>query len=231
MGRWIESDNILLPPRQDCAGTRLSVFAAEMDSPAHAPHLEWAIKEREDLADRWDGVPLRASKEVVEELLDQDPKVGHFAHFAVHGISDPTANRQHLILEGNKRLTVTALVGAYRCGEVPPRFSFVFLNACQVGTPGSELGEVAGFPGGLVRGGVTGVVAPLWDVDDELAYAGAVRFYENVFDKGKSVAEALREWRRDYGKGPTTPIAYTFYGHPNLKLRKPNGETPERERP
>jgi CHAT domain-containing protein len=117
-------------------------------------------------------------------------------------------------------VSALTVIGAYRCGQTP-RFSFVFMNACQVGIPGEVLGEVGGFPGELVRGGAYGVIAPLWDVHDDVAQDCAMAFYKAVFKEGKSVAEALRETRATYkSDSSTTPVAYVFYGHPSLKLRK-----------
>ena len=46
---------------------------------------------------------------------------------------------------------------------------FVFLNACQVASDKRVLGDYGGFASTLLRIGATGVVAPLWNVDDDVA--------------------------------------------------------------
>ena len=54
---------------------------------------------------------------------------------------------------------------------------FVFLNACQVGTDERVLGDYGGFASTLLRIGAVGVVAPLWNVKDDVAAAFARQFY------------------------------------------------------
>jgi CHAT domain-containing protein len=150
-----------------------------------------------------------------------EPKTGgQLIHFAVHGVSDPDANDQALLLDDKTRLLPSALAGRFRCGETPA-FSFVFLNACQVGTAASCLGQAAGFPGDLIRGGTLGFLAPLWDVDDEVARAFAERFYAATLDEHQTLGEVLAAQRAKYAaEGSTTPMAYIYYGHPNLRLTR-----------
>ena len=70
-----------------------------------------------------------------------------------------------------------------------------------------------------MRGGVSGFIAPLWEVVDVQAHDLALAFYAAVFKDGKRVGEALRELRRGYDKSKhTTPLAYIYYGHPKLLL-------------
>ena len=81
------------------------------------------------------------------------------------------------------------------------------LSACETG-----LGEVAGGEGllGLQRAfqvaGAHSVIASLWKVDDERTRALMTRFYENLWRKNQSPAQALREaqlsmLRGDQGRG------------------------------
>jgi hypothetical protein len=221
IGRWIPRDYIRMPPFAVCNIRKFQVFAS--------PYTNASTRQRELLA------AVEEQKKLIAEYPDWNPEryearrsdlnkvkadktEGKAVHFAVHGLSDPAGNRQQLILE-DARVDSSTLIGAYTCGQTP-RFSFVFMNACQVGIPGEVLGEVGGFPGELVRGGTYGVIAPLWDVHDDVAQECAMEFYKAVFKEGKSVAEALRERRATYTSDSTTPVAYVFYGHPSLKLRK-----------
>ena len=116
-------------------------------------------------------------------------------------------------------LPASAMTGAHNCGETP-RFSFVFLNACQVGTPGRSLGHAGGFPGVLVRGGTAGFIAPLWDVHDNDARIAAESFYQATLAEACSVGEALCARRKTYSDQSTTPMAYIYYGHPSLRLSR-----------
>lgn len=221
MGRWVESDHIQLPPACTCAIQKFLVFASQYGLKSKQPELKQAVEERAALVATyagWLAEGLEARKAEFEKVMKAPKTPGTAVHFAVHGLSDPDANRQQLVLEDLK-VPASALGAGHTCGDAP-RFSFVFMNACQVGVAGKELGMLAGFPGQLVEAGCFGVVAPLWNVIDTDARATAEAFYKAVFDEGKSVAEALRERRATYTDGSTTPVAYIYYGHPGLKLTK-----------
>jgi hypothetical protein len=221
MGRWIPRDYIRMPPAAVCDVHKFQVVASPFtQNSTRQRELLAAVEEQKQLVAEyadWHPEPYQARKSDLEKVKG-DRTAGKAVHFAVHGLSDPAGNRQQLILE-DARIAATTLIGAYQCGQTP-RFAFVFMNACQVGIPGKMLGEVGGFPGELVGGGAYGVIAPLWDVHDDVARACAIAFYKAVFRDGKSVAEALRERRATYTSESTTPVAYVYYGHPALRLRK-----------
>jgi hypothetical protein len=219
MGRWLDDEQVMLPPPPALTVQRLSVVASEYGLASGQRKLTEAIAEREHLCGTWDGQPFEATTGDLAVLASGAKLAGHLVHFAVHGFSDPVANAQSLLLADKSELPASALVGGHRCGE-QARFAFVFLNACQVGTPGRSLGQAGGFPGALLRGGANGVIAPLWDVDDAAARTLAERFYDDVFRHGRGVGAAMRDRRRGYDGDATTPVAYIFYGHPTLALRR-----------
>ena len=80
----------------------------------------------------------------------------------------------------------------------------------------------------FLRAGASGVVAALWNVEDEVASRVADEFYTSVYggDGAPSVAEALRRIRATYtadnvdaGTGDSaTFVAYQLFGHPRLRL-------------
>ncbi|MDB5752127.1 MAG: hypothetical protein JWP65_2548 [Ramlibacter sp.] len=219
MGRWLDDEQVMLPPPRALEVQRVSVVASKYGLAAGQRELTHAIAERTKLCDEWQGQPFEATADDLVTLASGAKLAGHLVHLAVHGFSDPMANAQSLLLADKSELPASALAGGHNCGE-PPRFAFVFLNACQVGTPGRSLGQAGGFPGALLRGGANGVIAPLWDVDDSMAFAVAQDFYERVFRDGSSVAAALQARRRCYDGDATTPVAYIYYGHPALALRR-----------
>ncbi len=116
-----------------------------------------------------------------------------------------------------------------------PHGPFVFLNACQVASDESVLGDYAGFASTLMRIGAAGVVAPLWNVRDDVAAAVARDFYAATLAATPvSAAEAMRAIRATYteagaradnGQGDpkqhATLIAYQVFGHPRLVLTQP----------
>jgi CHAT domain-containing protein len=161
----------------------------------------------------------------MDKLVVQAKASGCGIHFAVHGYSDPVADDQYLILadKGGRRLSPTGLLGARMPGE-PARYDFAFMNACQVGTPGTMLGLASGFPAAFLADGAKGFVAPLWNVKDSFAGKMAADFYRDVLMNGtSSVANFFAERRYNYSceTDTTCPWAYIFYGHPRLILRNP----------
>jgi CHAT domain-containing protein len=111
-------------------------------------------------------------------------------------------------------------VGGSKLSEAP----FVYLNACQVGTGNAVLGDYAGLAANFVKAGASGVVAPLWKVDDVIARKIALRLYPAWFGK-TPVGEALRRERvafaTDAAPTSATLLAYQFFGHPALSLPRP----------
>jgi CHAT domain-containing protein len=106
---------------------------------------------------------------------------------------------------------------------MPPGDPFVFLNACQVGGGEQILGDYAGLAEAFLFAGASGVVAPLWSIDDRLARELAVRFYERTFE-GAGPADVLRRERAAFRSAPdvtsATFLAYQYFGHPALRLRR-----------
>lgn len=219
MGRWLEDSNVMLPPAVTLEVKRVTAVASKYGLSSGQRELKQALAEQQYLREKWLAVPLEAVKADMEAMVSGAKIPGHLVHFAVHGYSDPNVNNQALLLDDRNQLPATALTGAYTCGETP-RFSFVFLNACQVGSPGRTLGHAGGFPGVLVRRGTLGFIAPLWDVDDDLACAHAQAFYDETFEREQPVGAVLHARRGTYKEdGSTTPMAYIYYGHPALRLR------------
>ncbi|MEO8451678.1 MAG: CHAT domain-containing protein [Gemmatimonadota bacterium] len=221
IGRWWIDNEIVACPPATVTARKLTAVAAGYGG--GQPHLPSALAEQAVLVQNYDAEARDATLAGIAPLITSPNVPGHFVHFAVHGYSHPNANEQALVLADNKDLRPGALVGAYTCGAVP-RFSFVFLNACQVAAAGSRLGQAAGFPGAIIRGGALGFVAPLWQVDDDAARTIAERFYEEVFDSRRPVGEVLVATRKSYDPArTTTPLAYIFYGHPLLRIDRPAG--------
>jgi hypothetical protein len=218
MGRWLEDESVDLPPAVTVDVRRATAVAARYDPrQTGLRELKESLAEREALG-KLKFIPLEARLDDLRAVVSGAVAPGHLIHFAVHGLSAPNENSQTLLLADGHQLSASALSGAYRRGDVP-RFVFVFLNACQVGTAGTSFGQAAGFPATLVRRGVLGFVAPLWDVDDALARAFAERFYKDTLTGAETVGAVLRAGRAAYRPDQsTTPLAYIYYGHPALRL-------------
>ncbi|HYW52033.1 MAG TPA: CHAT domain-containing protein [Gemmatimonadaceae bacterium] len=106
--------------------------------------------------------------------------------------------------------------------------SFLFMNACQVGVGGEELGMYAGFAGMAISAGFSGFIGPLWSVNDQVAKQIAIDFYRRSFGTDgkppRPVADVLADMRSSYMSEPdpkrrqSTWLAYVHYGHPHFTL-------------
>ena len=167
------------------------------------------------------------------DLFDSRPEYD-VLHVALHGKYDAQGGQEGIVLLKKSPaggavaqfLTPTMLEG----GSLP-HGPFVFLNACQVASDETVLGDYAGFASTLLRIGAGAVVAPLWNVKDDVAHTVARSFYAATLGADAvSAAEAMRALRATYTeegaraedpKLHATLIAYQVFGHPRLHLTKP----------
>jgi hypothetical protein len=225
VGRWLRHRKVPKPPPHDVQLRTVLIFASDYGKSASLARLPQALKEQQNLKVNLPAYGLEAETyeatfENIEQLLDQERKRGTAIHFAVHGHRriQPGASEEHLVFADGRPISPSMLAGGR---EDDPRFDLVFINACQIGTAAESLGQAAGFPGALIKAGAKAFLAPLWNVHDTTARSIAEAFYEQTLQDGVSVAEFLSERRRLYEpKGTTTPLAYIFYGHPRLRVRK-----------
>ncbi len=173
--------------------------------------------EAEDLMRAYRGTSVEASLRSLLDLLKGNPPAD-LLHFAVHGKYDPDGTENGLALTDGYFLRPPQVQG-----RKLPGAPFVFLNACQVGSGSLILGDYAGLAAAFLRGGASGVVAPLWSVKDDVARAIALDFYGRCL-AGEAPASALRTARRAFTDSPETTsatyLAYQFFGHPRMQLQR-----------
>jgi hypothetical protein len=228
VGRWLLGPrSVRVPPAREVAVRSMAVVVGDYKSSRRLRPLPQAEAEGETLADRYGAHRLAATAPELNLLFGGGPDTGVDAiHFACHGEVDPNdAATGKVFLNDDQPLDPVHFLQA-RVGRTHE--PFLFLNACQVGQAGESLGDYAGFAGSCLRNGFRGFVAPLWSVDDGIAHAIALDFYERAFgpDDGAPtpVAEVLRDVRarfpEDVDIPPSTWLAYVFYGNPRLILRR-----------
>jgi CHAT domain-containing protein len=155
-------------------------------------------------------------------------------HVALHGQHDPQGLEDGVVLvqadaAGHPTpsfFNATQVIGLENHTNQP----FVFLNACQVGSGEAILGTYAGFATNLLRTRASGVVAPLWNVDDDVAARITHDFYAAAYAENPvPIAEILRTVRAKYTEAAVrdapqtctpTLIAYQCFGHPHFTLRR-----------
>lgn len=233
VGRWLSPvpqafgpDRPPAPPDEVVEARTMAVVKGEYTK-AGVKALPGAVREAEELALAYDAVVVPIDEASVAQLLndevarDGQPYRPVVVHFACHGQAD-ASNLQHtgIVLDDRRLLGPLAIEASVLGRTAEP---FVFLNACQVGAGAYTLNGYGGLAGAFIRSGARGFVAPLWNVDDDLALSLSSAFYNRVLDNGESVGEALRMMRQTFTQGSArtaTPLAYVFYGHPGLCLTR-----------
>jgi hypothetical protein len=221
IGRWWVAPR-MTAPMPSLKVEKISVVCADAyEVKTNKRQLPEAKAEKEWLNKNFDAIPVQGKYPPVIDWIKSLPiGPGHLAHFALHGYSNPIANEQVLVLGDGGNVT-PALLSGLRLTNKEPRYGMVFLNACQVGTAGVTLGQFAGFPGSLLAAGTNAVIGPIWEVNDVAAHHLVESFYKDTFNQHVPVSEALRKLRANCDpKATTTPLAYIFYGHPDLMLQR-----------
>lgn len=132
-----------------------------------------------------------------------------FLHFSGHGAYERrNADLSDLKLEGGDRLAAVDL-GATKLFEGQP---IIYLNACNVGSPGVVVGRMGGFAAVCIEAGCSGIIAPYWPVNDETAVLFSQGFYGKLI-AGRPIGEALQELRLEHPDDPTF-LAYSYFGDP-----------------
>ncbi|AXG12812.1 TCAD7 domain-containing protein [Intrasporangium calvum] len=233
VGRWVPpitrtprgGDRPATPPPTRASAASMAVVIGDYASDTNLRPLPEAIEEGKAIALAYGALPLKATEEDFDRLLSNElvrngaPFGPTAVHVAAHGEVSPTLQQYTGIIlsASQRRLDPFIVQGSSLTRETKP---FIFLNACQVGTAGSVLSDYGGMAGAFVAEGCSGYVAPLWNVNDLVARQFAEEFYAAALKDGTSVAESLRQLRSryatDWDQQTATPLAYVFYGHPEL---------------
>lgn len=236
MGRWVLK-RAQLPPPHELEASEIAVVTGDYSSIPGWPALKAADGERTELEARYGAVSVDANYAAVRAVVNGTPP-RDVLHMAIHGKYDEHSVANGLILADRTVLDSDKVRGLDMTGR-----PFVFLNACQVGTGSEVLGDYSGIAAEFLNAGASGVIAPLWSVQDDIAKSVALTFYERVFS-GSSVGEAVRSARAGFmpptdppadadatgsepgGAPSATFMAYQYFGHPDLRLirRRDQGE-------
>lgn len=237
IGRWPLSEQKPRPsPRAQLAVRAGAVVTADYTGVPGWGKLEHALSEATVVAGLFSPPAASVPPDLVSiiDLLRGTP-AADVLHVALHGQFDAQGDQEGIVLltkDANgavKPIFLTPIeVENGDLGSGP----LVFLNACQVGADKRVLGSYGGFATTLLRIGAGAVVAPLWNIDDDVALAVAQSFYDKTWTAPQpvGVAEAMRSIRARYTEeaveagtpGVTaTLVAFQVFGHPRLRLTRP----------
>lgn len=241
VSRWIHGDDdIPVPPPATLTVRDLAIVLGSYES-SNLAELPHAKDETAALTEQATSTPTRfprvtsvaATADALVDLLNgalpaaAGPMAPEMVHFACHGevLGTGVSKRSVLYLNDGTPLQETLFVSSKLARTSK---SFLFMNACQVGVGGEELGQYAGFAGFAIGAGFSGFIGPLWSVNDEVAKRIAVDFYQRTFGTDGSaprpVADVLADMRSQYLSEPdpkkrqSTWLAYVHYGHPHFTL-------------
>ena len=235
MARWILSPNVAPSPPATHGVDRIAVVIGEYGKFGRLQNLKFAEDEKKFLETTYkdDTIALTASNlELTQLMAAQIPAPAggacsaEIVHFACHGdVTGTNPPAAVLYLSDGKTFSSTLFLDSDLGRASKP---FLFLNACKVGTAITQLGDYAGFAGDCLRAGFSGVLAPLWSVEDGIAHGIAEEFYNATLPASgdaKPVADVLTAIRAKYTADPVTSrhstyLAYVFYGHPNLMMSR-----------
>jgi hypothetical protein len=197
--------------------------------------LPFAKKEAEYLEQKRHGIPFTADSATLVRILSGDQKTPAGAdlapkilHFAGHGeAARPGTPTSFIVLNDGSNFSSTNFLGSDLFEKHRP---LVFLNACQLAAAVGSLGQPGGFAVVFVRAECSAVVAPLWSVNDQVAFDVATHFYDAILADGKSPAAAMWKARQprftdltltdangnSIQRRTATRMAYLVYGHPSM---------------
>ncbi len=241
VSRWIHGeDDIPVPPPATLTVRDLAIVLGSYEN-SNLAALPHAKDETAALTEQAITTPtlfprvtsVAATADALVDLLNgvlpaaTGPLAPEMVHFACHGevLGTGVSKRSVLYLNDGSPLQETLFVSS-KLGRNAK--SFLFMNACQVGVGGEELGQYAGFAGFAIGAGFSGFIGPLWSVNDEVAKRIALDFYQRSFGTDGSpprpVADVLADMRSQYLSEPdikkrqSTWLAYVHYGHPHFTL-------------
>lgn len=236
VGRWLREDGARpspIPPLNPVAAMGVPSIAVMIGRYAGANGfnaLPFAEKEATEMTQAYGAVVVDADDDGLHQLLSADvPPIGPpgAIHFAGHGEYDPTRKDSSVMfLSDGTPMDSLFFRGAKYGAKTSP---LIFMNACMIGVGGEVLGAAGGFPGNCLCGGFGAFVGALWEVNDRIAHDIALEFWKRALpadgSEGESIGDILRDMRARYSpQGSAAPVptylAYVYYGHPRLRLRK-----------
>lgn len=215
-------------PAEAIAIKNVAVVVGEFPPASGFRRLVEGIDEAEQLTTRYPSVRVTAKESDVTlllsgRLLDRGmPVHAQVLHIVSHGEIDPDSPWHSGVILSDSSIRINESMVSHseftRAAE-----PLVFVNCSQLATPGGGAIGEAGLAAAFLQAGARAFIAPLWNVNDTIAKDIALSFYAETLGKGRRVGEVMRELRAHFTnafaeRDQTTPLAYVYYGHPNLRL-------------
>ncbi|MGX5717970.1 CHAT domain-containing protein [Arthrobacter sp. MAHUQ-56] len=208
--------------QETTAGPRVSITAPSPCHHAdeHYKHLKYARKEGLWLSDNAGFDSTATGPAATREAFNRAVKTGsEILHIAAHGSVNTRSwgEAAHLLWADDEKSTaeMTSLPELMQLRGI--NVGTVFLAACWGGAPNRTLpDESISFPTAFLSAGAKAVIAPLWPIDDDVAYEFSIAFYEYWKLDGYPPTTALRKAAnemRDAHPDSSTWAAFMLAGH------------------
>ena len=151
-----------------------------------------------------------------EKFLSTDLTQYAILHVATHGLFDPERPEVSGLLLTNvspEEKQLNGFIGLQDIYELRAPVLLVVLSACQTALGKDVRGEgLLGVTRGFMYAGASGVVASLWQVDDEATAELMKLFYSNMLQNGMTPGEALRAAQNSIRQQPHWSAPYYWAG-------------------
>lgn len=207
LSRWTLADAGRMP--NSFAGNAIESFVPDYGPDKVLPE---ALEEGQWLVDRLGATAHPPTYKSFMALLECTAETRDvlLVHFAGHGRTAGGGEPPRLMLQdGNVTLPEIRQSGVTLGGRDG---CFFVLNACAMAQTKPELGVTEGWAGALIGNGFGGVLAPLWEVQDEVASRTVRSFLQAFVGENATLGAAMLAARREHHAGSTTPFAYICHG-------------------
>jgi len=144
-------------------------------------------------------------------LLDgKHPDPVRMIHFAGHGVADTGSNDGGIELQdapvGLMEVNQSSIQIGHRDGPL------IVLNACEASAGAEMLGINTGWGAAVAATGFGGLIAPLWAVQDAMAFQMAQDTLPKLVSGSATLGAAVRDARRKNADASVAALAYLTHG-------------------
>jgi CHAT domain-containing protein len=191
------------------------ILAVAMADTPDAPPLPFADREAVALAGSFGEVVTLSGQQATRERVRAEMPEHTWAHFACHGVSDPTDPAAGRLLLHDHQ------AHPFNIGEIAglhlDNAELAYLSACETARSADGLADEAVHLGSAFQlAGYRHVVATLWTIRDDIGAELADGFYGRLLDEPGETAAALhhacRHVRQKFGNFPALWASHIHIG-------------------
>jgi hypothetical protein len=215
MGRWV--DTAWSSPASSIQLLNAYIIKPEYTGNSKVHRIRRADEEADYVKTNFNGVQIPALYDTLKTSFQSNK--GGLLHFVAHGESGNTPGEQVLYLNDTETLESPLVRNIFRKFCVRNR-PLIFLNCCELGSQVPSFTTAEGFAPAFATIRAGGIIAPLWQVDEEGSFNFAREFYEMTrTNKSRTFASIIQEMRARVFSNDTIAYnpsyaAYVFYGDP-----------------